>query len=141
MFLDTNVVIDGLDPRAPSKQARCLWLSQAAQANSLTISPQVCAEARSIAVRKLKIGAEDAAKAILGLLPWCSAPYGPDEVRRALSLVEKWPLSWWDGLIIASALAAECTHFVTADGQSARVIEGLHFIDPFKTAPEEILGA
>ena len=142
LFLDTNVVIYGLDPREPSKQARCLaWLRQAAQANSLTISPQVCAEARSVAVRKLKIEAEDAAKAVLGLLPWCTAPYGADEVRRALGLVRNWRLSWWDSVIIASALAAGCTHFVTEDGQSAPVIEGLTFIDPFKTAPELILGA
>jgi predicted nucleic acid-binding protein len=99
----------------------------------------VCAEARSVAVRKLKIGTEDAAKAILGLLPWCTAPYGADEVRTALGLVKKWRLSWWDGLIIASALAARCTHLVTEDGQSAPAIEGLRIIDPFATAPEDLL--
>lgn len=140
LFLDTNVVIYGLDPRDPSKQARCLaWLTQAARANSLTISPQVVAEARSVAVRKLKIEAEDAAKAILGLLPWCTAPYGADEVRRALALVKMWRLSWWDGLAIASALAAGCTHFVTEDGQSAPTIQGMRIVDPFRVAPEELL--
>jgi len=100
----------------------------------------VCAEARSVAVRKLKIGAEDAAQAILGLLPWCTAPHTSDEIREALMLSKQWRLSWWDSMLIASALAAECTHFVTEDGQSAPVIEGLHFIDPFKTVPEEVLG-
>jgi predicted nucleic acid-binding protein len=99
----------------------------------------VAAEARSAAVRKLKIGAEDAAKAILSLLPWCTAPYGADEVRRALALQARWRLSWWDSLIIASALGAGCTHLVTEDGQSAPVIEGLTLIDPFLTAPEEVL--
>lgn len=142
LFLDTNVVIYGLDPREPSKQARCLaWLREAAGANMLTISPQVAAEARSVAVRKLKIEAEDAAKAILGLLPWCTAPFGADEVSRALQLVAKWRLSWWDSLIIASALSAGCTHLLTEDGQSASTIEGLRIIDPFRTAPEEILSA
>lgn len=140
LFLDTNVVIYGLDPRAPAKQARCLaWLSQAAAANSLTISPQVCAEARSVATRKLKIRAEDADAAILGLLPWCTAPYGADEVRAALALCAKWRLSWWDGLIVASALGAGCTHLVTEDGQSAPVIEGLQIIDPFTVTPEDLL--
>jgi predicted nucleic acid-binding protein len=105
------------------------------------MSPQVAAEARSVAVRKLKIGTEDAAKAILGLLPWCTAPYGADEVRRALALQARWRLSWWDSLLIASALAAGCTHFVTEDGQTAPAIEGLRLIDPFVTAPGEILAA
>ena len=141
LFLDTNVVIYGLDPRAPTKQARCLaWLTQAAQANSLTISPQVCAEARNVAVARLKIGAEDAAKAILGLLPWCTAPYGAEEVAAALALTRKWRLSWWDSLIVASALSARCTHLVTEDGQSAPRIEGLHIVDPFQITPEEVLG-
>lgn len=142
LFLDSNVVIYGLDPRAPAKQARCLaWLRTAAKANSLTISPQVCAEARSVAVRKLNLKTEDAAKAILGLLPFCTAPYGADEVRMALDLANKWRLSWWDSLIVASALAARCTHLVTEDDQSAPVIEGLRIIDPFAVAPEKLLGA
>lgn len=140
LFLDTNVVIYGLDPRNPSKQARALaWLREAAAANMFTISPQVAAEARSVAVRKLKIKAEDAAKAILGLLPFCTAPYGPDEIRNALRLQARWRLSWWDSLMIASALAAECTHFLTEDGQSAPIIEGLRFMDPFLAAPSELL--
>jgi len=140
LFLDTNVVIYGLDPRAPAKQARCLaWLSLAAQANSLTMSPQVLAEVRSIATRKLKIRAEDVDTAILGLIPWCTAPYGADEVRAALALCAKWRLAWWDSLIVASALAAGCTHLVTEDGQSAPVIEGLAIGDPFVVAPEEVL--
>ena len=141
LFLDTNVVIYGLDPRDRPKQARALaWLKAAAEANSLTISPQVAAEARSVAVTKLKIRAEDAAQAILNLLPWCTAPFGPDEVRRALALQARWRLSWWDSLIIASALSARCSHLVTEDGQSAPVIEGLKLIDPFAVEPAEILG-
>lgn len=140
LFLDTNVVICGLDPRDPPKQARALaWLRQAAAANMLTISPQVAAEARSVAVRKLKINAEDAAKAILGLLPFCTAPYGADEVRRALALQARWRLSWWDSLMIASALAAQCTHFITENGQSAPSIDGLKLVDPFVAAPDEVL--
>jgi predicted nucleic acid-binding protein len=98
-------------------------------------------ETRNVAVRKLKIEAEDAARAILGLLPWCTAPYGAEEIRRALALTKRWRLSWWDSLVIASALAAECTHFVTEDGQSAPMIEGLRFVDPFAVAPDEILRA
>lgn len=46
---------------------------------------------------------------------------------------------WWDALILASAIGAECTHLVTEDGQSASVIDGVPIIDPFAVAPEEIL--
>ncbi len=142
LFLDTNVVIYGLDPRDPERQARCAaWLSQAAQTNSLTICPQVCNETRSVAVRKLKISPREAHRAVLGLLPWCTAPYGAEEIREAVRLVERWRLSWWDGLLIASALAAGCDYFITADAQSAPVIEGLRIVDPMRLDPSELLGA
>jgi predicted nucleic acid-binding protein len=74
------------------------------------------------------------------LLPWCTAPMTAEEVRRALDLVEARRMSWWDALIVASAIGARCTHFVTEDGQSAPAIEGVKIIDPFAIAPEEVLG-
>lgn len=142
LFLDSNVAIYVLDPLDPAKQARSLaWLKAAASKNLLTISPQVCAEARNAAVKKLKMSVKDAHDAVLELLQWCTAPYGADEIRVAMQLEQRWRLSWWDSLLIASALGAGCTHFLTEDGQSTPVIEGLRFIDPFKTAPEDVLGA
>lgn len=141
LFLDSNVVIYSLDPRDRDKQERCLaWLSLAAARNSLTISPQVCAESRSVAVRKLGLKPKFAREAIERLLPWCTAPMTAEEVRRAFDLVEARRISWWDALLLASAIGAGCTHFVTEDGQSAPIIEGVKIIDPFVVAPEEVLG-
>lgn len=142
LFLDSNVVVYGLDPRAPQKQDRCLaWLSLAAERNSLAISPQVCAETKSVAERKLRIRPAEVRKIVLQLLPWCTAPQTGEEVRRALDLADRWRMSWWDSLILASAIGAECTHLVTEDAQSAPVIEGVRLIDPFLVAPQDILGA
>ncbi len=141
LFLDSNVVIYSLDPRDPAKQNRCLqWLSLAAARNSLSISPQVCAESRSVAVRKLGLNPKVARQAIERLLPWCTAPMTAEEVRRALDLVETRRMSWWDALILASAIGAGCTHLVTEDAQSAPMVEGVRIIDPFLVAPEEVLG-
>lgn len=140
LFLDSNVVIYGLDPRDPSKQERCLaWLSRAAALSSFTISAQVCAESRSVAVRKLGLKPKFVREAIERLLPWCTAPMTAEEVRRALELVQARRMSWWDALILASAIGAGCTHLLTEDGQSAPVIEGVKIIDPFVVAPEAVL--
>ena len=141
LFLDSNVVIYSLDPRDRAKQDRCLaWLSRAAARSSFTISAQVCAESRSVAVRKLGLKPKFAREAIERLLPWCTAPMTAEEVRRALELVETRAMSWWDALILASAIGAGCTHLLTEDGQGAPVIEGVKIVDPFAVAPEEVLG-
>jgi predicted nucleic acid-binding protein len=63
------------------------------------------------------------------------------EVDAALSFVDRWGISWWDALILASAKAAGCTHLLTEDAQSASVMEGVKIIDPFLVAPEDVLGA
>lgn len=141
LFLDSNVVIYALDPRAPAKQARCMaWLSATARTGTLTISPQVCAEARSVAVKKLHLATDVASKAVLGLLPFCTAPYGAPQVRAALDIERDWGISWWDSLIVASALAAGCTHLLTEDAQSAPVIDSMRIMNPLAVAPEDLLG-
>jgi predicted nucleic acid-binding protein len=63
-----------------------------------------------------------------------------NEVRRALDLVEARRMSWWDALLLASAISAGCTHFLTEDAQGAPVIDGVMIVDPFVVAPESVLG-
>ncbi len=140
ILVDTNVILYSLDRVQAAKQARCAaWLSALTAANSITVSPQVCNETRSAAERKLKLPREQAQAAALALLPWCHAPLGPNEVRAALNIEARWNTSWWDSVLLASAVAAGCTHFLTEDKQSASVIEGVKIIDPFATEPGEVL--
>lgn len=66
---------------------------------------------------------------------------GPEEVRRAVEIETQWKTSWWDALLLASAVSAKCTHFLTEDRQYAPEIEGVRILDPFAVAPEDVLGA
>ena len=45
-------------------------------------------------------------------------------------LREKYQLQFWDALNLATAKAAGCTLLLTADIQSAKVIEGVRFENP-----------
>ncbi|MBL8551421.1 MAG: PIN domain-containing protein [Hyphomonadaceae bacterium] len=142
ILVDTNVVLYSLDRAAPLKQARCAaWLSALTAANSMAVSPQVCNETRSAAERKLKLPRERAQAAAVALLPWCTAPLGPNEVRAAVAIETRWKTSWWDAILLASAAAARCTHFLTEDTQSAPEIAGVRILNPFQAAPEDILRA
>ena len=75
------------------------------------------------------------------ILAWCDAPLTRAEIMKAFEIEARWRTAWWDALNLASALAAKCTHFLTEDARSAPVIDGLSIIDPFTTAPEDLLGA
>jgi predicted nucleic acid-binding protein len=61
-------------------------------------------------------------------------------VRAALAIEARWNTSWWDSVLLASAVATGCTHFLTEERQSAPVIEGVRIVDPLVTAPEAVLG-
>lgn len=141
ILVDTNVILYSLDPMNHAKRARCAaWLKALIAANSMLVSPQVCGETRVNAQKKLKLTPAYAREAASGLLPFCTAPLGPNEIAAALRLETRYGISWWDAVLMASAVAAGCTHFLTENRQSAEVIEGVRLLDPFSTPPEALLG-
>lgn len=140
ILVDTNVILYSLDPVAPTKQARCVaWLKALTVANSMLVSPQVCSETRVNAQKKLKLPAHLARQAAENLLPWCLAPLGPEQVQTGLALEARYGVSWWDAILIASAIGAGCTHLLSEDRQSAATIAGVRILDPFQTTPEAVL--
>jgi predicted nucleic acid-binding protein len=57
-------------------------------------------------------------------------------LRNASSLRERYPLSFWDSLILASALACDAEVLYSEDMQDGLVVEGITIINPLKTLPE-----
>jgi len=47
---------------------------------------------------------------------------------------------YWDALILAAAERADCTHLLTEDFQTARQFGKITVVNPFESAPEELLG-
>jgi predicted nucleic acid-binding protein len=60
-------------------------------------------------------------------------------VERARRLVERTGYSWWDCLLLASAIELGCTHFLSEDLQDGRSLQGLTILSPFAHSPREIL--
>jgi predicted nucleic acid-binding protein len=61
-----------------------------------------------------------------------------DEARR---LHLRYRYSWWDCLLLASAIELGCTHFLSEDLHNGQAIEGLTIIDPFAHSPDQILSS
>ena len=141
ILVDSNVILYTLDQRETAKRRRCeAWLKAAITNSLITISPQVCTEVRNAGVRKLNLPSDEMRTVVRNLLPFCRAPLGQNEVSRALTLETRFQLHWLDALLLASAIGAGCTHFLTEDAPSAPVIEGVAIIDPFVAPPGDVLG-
>lgn len=64
-----------------------------------------------------------------------------DRLSEAWALQDRHKLGFWDALLLASAIAAGCTIFLSEDMNGGQKIGALSIVNPFTTTPEAVLGA
>ncbi len=139
-FVDTNIYIYALtqsqDPTDESKRIIALSVFETLiQSQTIVTSTQVLNEFHSNLVKKFKL--EDSAAfniALQNILPISLiAPIGFQTYHAAYHLRSEYSLSFWDSLIVASALENNCTTLYSEDMQHRQDIENqLLIINPFK---------
>ncbi|MFO1101052.1 MAG: PIN domain-containing protein [Xanthobacteraceae bacterium] len=141
VFLDSNVVLYLMDNREPTKNQQAReWLSRLIEARILIVSPQVLNEVYWIGRQKFPQVPLDELKRFVGdFMPNCRAPLDAAITREAFRIEEQYGLSWWDCLIVASALAARCHLLLTEDMQHGMRIDTLTILSPFRSTPSQAL--
>jgi predicted nucleic acid-binding protein len=134
-FLDTNVFLyhlDDSDPRKHDIAARLI--REALDSGNACTSYQVVQECLSAGLRKahIPLDAERAMEYLdTVLVPlWHILP-SQSIYARAIALQARWRYSFYDSLVIASALEAGCTRLLTEDLQDGHRIETLVIENPF----------
>lgn len=132
-FLDTNVLVYRLDAKAPAKQLRAMTLSAALyRSNEAVISTQVLQEFYNTATGKLRVPAamvEGIARTFaLGRVVTIAPPVIFAAMRRHAG----GQFSFWDALIVETALTAGCDTLYSEDMQDGLVVEGLTITNPFR---------
>ena len=120
-FFDTNILVYvvGQKDERTSK-------AEALVANGGVISVQVLNELASVSRRKLGLSWEDVGDALAALRVLCPSPtpLTTDTHDAGLRLAAKYGFPFYDALIAAAALEAECTTLYSEDFQDGQVIEG-----------------
>ncbi|MGC9259445.1 MAG: PIN domain-containing protein [Phycisphaerae bacterium] len=126
-FIDTNIVIYALGPKSSKTTAASLLFVDVP-----VISTQVLSEAANTANRRFKMPLPDIRRLIITLAAICQVEIiFPATISAALDLVERYRFSWFDSLIIATALQAGCDTLYTEDLQHNQTINGqLKVINP-----------
>ena len=129
-FLDTNIVVYLYSGDEPEKQATALQLTEQ---NDPIISTQVLSELANTLSRKFALPFDVVAQAVAEVQEACAVlPVMPETISQALALAKKYQYSYYDSLILASALSAGCSTLFTEDMQHGQVIENLLTINnPF----------
>jgi predicted nucleic acid-binding protein len=134
-FLDTNVIVHSFDARQPEKKERALALiGTALQTREGIISSQVIQEFLNVALRKFAVPlrAQDCRnylKTVLG--PLCEVY--PDQAlyEASLELQQETGYSFYDSLILASALRGGCEILYSEDLQAGQQVHRVRIVNPF----------
>jgi len=134
-FLDTNILVYSFMPdnRAKRDKARGL-VAQALERQDGVISFQVVQEFLNVATRKPQRRMSQAeAQQYLAqvLMPLCEVWPTASLYSDALSVADETGWSFYDSVIVSSALAAGCGAVLTEDLQTGRLIRGLEIRNPF----------
>ncbi|MCV0397544.1 MAG: PIN domain-containing protein [Rhizobiaceae bacterium] len=145
VFVDTNIVFYGRDvaddPRVKKAQH---WLTELASRQVLVTNVQVLNELANALFRKRQnLSTDDVFQAVDDFMSFGSTPVtrGTADLARRIKRTNGY--SWWDCLLLASALELGCTHFLSEDLQDGQRIEAggkaLTIVSPFAHTPQDIL--
>lgn len=133
IFVDTNIMVYAYDLDAGSKRdvsskiIKDLWLNQ-----NGVISTQVLQEFYVNVTQKISdpLSGADVRTIITDYLQWQIQLNGPETIFSASEIQERYKLSFWDALIIASAIQAGAVKILTEDLNHGQIIEGVLIENP-----------
>ncbi len=129
-FIDSNILLYCYSETEPDKKARAIAVSKG---TNVFISTQVLKEFSNVLSRKFKFEWNDIINAIDEVTGnFLIFINHPETIKSACSIAHKYQFSFYDSLIIASALEAGCNILYTEDLQHDQLIEGkLRIVNPF----------
>ncbi len=134
-FLDTNIIIYSFDLSAPKKQKIAQKLIENALINKNgIISNQVIQEFLNVCTRKFSVPLKMIdVKTYLEqiLFPLCEIYASPELYHFALDIQESTQYSFYDSLIVSSAIKSGCGILYSEDLQKGRSSGGLLIENPF----------
>ncbi len=134
LFIDTNIFVYATLEDSNNREKRhkiTIFLQNIS--DEIIISTQIINEFYS-AMLKNKVSNDEIQEKINELLPTVNVVLVKlDTIRSAWHIKREYKLSYWDSLIIASALESECKILYSEDMQHNLIIENqLKIINPFK---------
>ena len=143
-FVDTNLFVYAKDASEVEKQPVAQeWLDRLWEKRWGRTGIQVLSEYFVTVTRKLSPGlTEDLAwNDVEDLLSWNPVPVDGSVLRRSREITNRFSLSWWDAQIVAAAQTCNADYLLTEDLQHGQDLDGLKIVNPFRRAPNDVLGS
>jgi predicted nucleic acid-binding protein len=106
---------------------------------TLVLSAQSLNECyRVITDRRRMMPRADARRFVGAFIPFCSAPYNSEVTSLAWRVQDAAGLSWWDCVLVGSAVLAGCRVLLSEDMEHGRSLNGLTILNPFASEAHEL---
>ena len=142
VFVDTNVLVYVRDRSEATRQRRAAeWMGSLWETGLGRLSYQVLQEYYVTLTTKLDPprSNQDARDDVVALRAWKPAGIDHRTIEGAWDVEDRYGYSWWDALIVATALQSGSRFLLSEDLQTGQVIDTITIISPFAQDPEEIL--
>lgn len=135
VFVDTNVLVYAYDKDAGEKHRIAVDIMKDLWRSGLgTISTQVLQEFFVTLTKKISAPLDISVvrETIRRLSKWDVLLIDVETIIRATELQERYKYSFWDSLIIASAIAGGAKTIISEDLADSQIIQGITIKNPFK---------
>ena len=138
-FIDSNVLLYAAEEKAGTKAARSgKWLRYLLRTGLGIANLQVLNEVTNVLIKRGGMRPEAVFSIADGYALFGSTAINFETVAAARILHFENGYSWWDCLLLASAIELQCRFFLSEDMQDGHRIRGLTIISPFRHSPPQI---
>lgn len=131
-FIDTNVIVYANDGARPAKQQQAIdCVTARLRTGTGVISTQVLMEYASVATGKLGQEQEAIDRQLLLLDRLEVVRVDRKLIQHGLDLRRSFDISFWDGVVLAAAIAARCDVLLSEDFSHGRTYAGVEVRNPF----------
>jgi len=132
--LDTNFLIYSIDRQAGKQHHQSIELIEAMLQQDCVLTLQALSEFYNAVTRKGKMPRDDAEAQVndwMIIFPVVTAE--PGALRRAMKTVSDHQFSFWDAMLLETAVQAGVTRFFSEDMQHDRLWKGMSIQNPYVT--------
>ena len=130
--LDTNILIYSIDRQAGKRHQRSIELIEEMSQHDCVLTLQALSAFYSAVTRKGKMPRDDAETQVndwMILFPVVNAE--PGVLKRAMKTVSDHQFSFWDAMLLETAVQAGVTRFFSEDMQHDRLWKGISIQNPY----------
>ncbi len=136
-FLDSNVLLYVFEERSGQKfEQASVWLRHLEERQIGVTNLQVLNEVANVLLKR-KVPPEAVFAVVDRLTIFGAQPVSLETVFAARLLRLETGYSWWDCILLASAMELGCRSFLSEDLRDGHAIRGLTVINPFRHSPSQ----